>query len=91
MTDQDKEYPTRHRAYAIILLLTLAAVILTYLIELTRGVTDPFNAVVLPLLAVLLGGLTVGHLRRFLNLRRTEVGFLSFQPWLFLANLGLRC
>lgn len=88
MTDQDNGSQARRRAYASVLLLTLMAVILTYLIELSQGATDPFNAVVLPLLAVLLGLLAVGHLRHLLNLRRTEVGFFVVSALAYFGKLG---
>ena len=88
MTDQDKGSQARHHAYTAVLLLTLAAVIFTYLIELSRGKADPFNAVVLPLLAVSLGFLAVGQLRQHLTLRRTEVGFFVVSVLAYFGKLG---
>ena len=88
MTDQNKGSQTRRHAYSLVLLLTLAAVILTYLIELSRGRADPFNAVVLPLLAVSLGFLAVGQLRHHLTLRRTEVGFFIVSVLAYFGKLG---
>ena len=88
MTDQDKRSQARHHAYTAVLLLTLAAVIFTYLIELSRGKADPFNAVVLPLLAGLLGFLAVGHLRHISDLRWTERGFFVVSAFTFFGKLG---
>ena len=88
MTDQDKGSQARRHAYTAVLLLTLAAVIFTYLIELSRGKADPFNAVVLPLLAVSLGFLAVGQLRQYLTLRRTEVGFFVVSVLAYFGKLG---
>ena len=80
--------PRRHHTYTAILLLTLAAVVATYLIERSQGQTDPFNAVVLPLLAASLGFLTLGHLFYKLNLRRVETGFFIVSALAYFGKLG---
>lgn len=70
---KDSRPERRYCAYAVVLLLTMGAVVATYVVELSQGKADPFNAVVLPLLALLLAGLTVGHGLRLLELLRARI------------------
>lgn len=58
MVNKDEWPQPRPRFYLIALLLTILAVIATYLIELSQGKADPFNRVVLPLLALLFKSLS---------------------------------
>ena len=88
MADGDKQLHPRRRAYLIALPLTLGAVLLTYLVELSRGAVDPFNRVVLPLLAVLLGLLAAAHAPRLLDLRRVERGFFAAAALAYFGKLG---
>lgn len=78
----------RYRAYLIALPLTSTAVIATYLIELRQGRTDPFNLMVLPSLALLLGLITVGHTARLLNPRTVEISFSVISALAYFGKLG---
>ncbi len=88
MTDKDNRPQRRYRAYAVVLLLTMGAVVATYVVELGQGKADPFNSVVLPLLALLLAGLAVGHGLRLLKLRWTERGFFAVSALTYFGKLG---
>jgi lipopolysaccharide export LptBFGC system permease protein LptF len=54
MVGKDQQPQPRHRIYLVALILTILAIVVTYLIELSRNQADPFNLVALPLLALLL-------------------------------------
>lgn len=75
MLDRDDRSPPRHRVYLIALPLTIFAVVITFSIERGQGNTDPFNQIVLPLLALLLSLLALGHWLRALSLRWVESSF----------------
>lgn len=88
MVNKDEWPQPRHRFYLIALLLTILAVIATYLIELSQGKADPFNRVVLPLLALLLSLLAIGHWLHVLNLRWVEGGFFIIAALAYFSKLG---
>ncbi len=87
MVDKDKQ-PQARRAYLIALPLTITAVAMTLLVELSQGEADPFNLVALPLLVLLFSLLAVGHWLRVLNLRWVEGGFFAVAALAYFGKLG---
>ena len=88
MVDKDQQPQPRRRVYLVALILTLLAVVATYFVELNQNQTDPFNSVVLPLLALLFGLLALGHGLRVLTLRWVEGGFFVVAGLAYFGKLG---
>lgn len=78
----------RRRALLIVLPLITTAVVLTYVVELNRPATDPFNVLALPVLTLLFAALTAAHQLRLLSQRWVEHSVYLVTAAAYFGKLG---